>query len=199
MIDATCGHCGATTRVKPYRLKRSKSGKIFCSPKCQTAHRDLFVEARESRRTGRTLECPICGRSFYRPANALRDVNYCSYECVGRAAIARGTLPPAPKGVRRSQATEFQSGTEAHNRLPVGSVTIRFRKRDNEHRAWVKVAEPNRWRERARVVWEDAHGPVPAGVVIHHKNRDPLDDRIENLEALTRAEHVREHAAETHA
>lgn len=42
-------------------------------------------------------------------------------------------------------------------------------------------------------VWEEANGPLPDGYVIHHKNHDKLDNRLVNLEALTRSEHVKVH------
>lgn len=43
------------------------------------------------------------------------------------------------------------------------------------------------------LVWESHHGPVPAGWIIHHKNEDRLDNRIENLEAMSRSDHKRHH------
>lgn len=46
---------------------------------------------------------------------------------------------------------------------------------------------------RARRTWEVFNGPIPDGMVIHHKNGDPSDDRLENLELLTPEEHVRHH------
>ena len=81
--------------------------------------------------------------------------------------------------------------------LPVGTVTIRTRwKRNGDKRAWVKVAEPNVWRPRAVVVWEAAHGPVPNGMVVHHKNRNTLDDSLTNLELESRSAHLVEHRPE---
>lgn len=100
-------------------------------------------------------------------------------------------------GVSHSPATEFRPGSIPHNRLPVGAVTIRtFR---GVRRAWVKVSEPNVWRERAKVVWESRHGPIPRGRVIHHRDRDTLNDDPSNLQALTRKEHALEHAEEVRA
>jgi len=63
----------------------------------------------------------------------------------------------------------------------------------------VKVAEPNVWRLRAVVVWENIHGPLPPGYLVHHDNRDSLDDSPGNLKALTRAEHLKEHKPEFEA
>lgn len=44
-----------------------------------------------------------------------------------------------------------------------------------------------------RRIWFDKHGTIPAGHVIHHKNGDRKDNRISNLECLSRADHSRHH------
>ena len=54
--------------------------------------------------------------------------------------------------------------------------------------------EDGKFRYRARVVWAKKHGPIPRGILIHHKNENPHDDRIANLQAVTRAEHAAIHA-----
>lgn len=97
------------------------------------------------------------------------------------------------KGIHLSPKTEWKKGCESNRKLPLGSVTIRHRKRDKYPRAFVKIGEPREWRERAKVVWESANGPIPSGCVIHHRDRNPLNDDLGNLECMTRAEHAREH------
>ena len=144
------------------------------------------------RKAGKVLCCPVCGAEFYKKRAELRAVNYCSRKC---SATANYALAGVNRGRRRSPGTEFQKGIRPHNWTTVGDV--RIRQRHNRHdapRAWVKVAEPNVWRERARVVYESAYGAVPRGMVIHHINGDSLDDRLENLQALTRAQHAAVHA-----
>jgi hypothetical protein len=41
---------------------------------------------------------------------------------------------------------------------------------------------------RHRVIWEMNYGPIPDSLVIDHINGIPGDDRIENLQVVTRAE-----------
>lgn len=44
------------------------------------------------------------------------------------------------------------------------------------------------------VVWRSAGMTLPKGYVVHHRNGDKTDNRIENLEAISREEHSAEHA-----
>ncbi len=51
-------------------------------------------------------------------------------------------------------------------------------------------------RKLHQVVWEDHNGPIPSGFDVHHKNEIKADNRIENLECITKTEHHRDrHAA----
>jgi len=44
-----------------------------------------------------------------------------------------------------------------------------------------------------RLVWEETKGAIPDSMLVHHKNGDRLDNRVENLELITRAEHCKLH------
>jgi hypothetical protein len=44
-----------------------------------------------------------------------------------------------------------------------------------------------------RLVWLCFHGEIPDGYVIHHENRRRDDNRIENLLAMSPADHADEH------
>jgi hypothetical protein len=85
----------------------------------------------------------------------------------------------------------------AATKYPVGTVQIRTRhKRGGEQRAWIKIAEPNVWVLRAQHVWKACYGPIPPGMGVHHKDRDKLNDCPENLELMSKADHIAEHRHE---
>src|SRR5262245_48196503 len=44
-----------------------------------------------------------------------------------------------------------------------------------------------------RLVWWEAHGPIPDNCVIHHLSGDTLDNRLQNLQMMTRSAHTRLH------
>lgn len=159
--------------------------------------------------------CATCGGAFNVQPCVKNRARFCSRACLGRAraekmrgntfraghrpanAFERGHEPwnRDMKGIHLSPATEFTKGIAPANKAAVGTERVR-EDRDGDRRAWVKVAEPNVWRPRAVVAWEAAHGPVPRGMIVHHENRDTLDDRVENLRLVSRAEHLVEHRPE---
>lgn len=49
-----------------------------------------------------------------------------------------------------------------------------------------------------RIVWEEAHGPIPEGCHIHHRNHVRDDNRLENLELVNGRVHNSVHTRERH-
>lgn len=44
-----------------------------------------------------------------------------------------------------------------------------------------------------RYVWRFHYGEIPPGHDVHHRNHNPTDNRIENLECLSKSEHSSRH------
>lgn len=91
---------------------------------------------------------------------------------------------PANKGKKmsaavyaRASATMFKKGHVPVNHRPVGSE--RIDSKDGYH--LVKVAEPNKWRLKHVLLWEQHNGPVPKGHKIVFANQNKDDIRIDNL------------------
>lgn len=100
---------------------------------------------------------------------------------------------PAGKGKKVSQETYdklrrtmFQKGHTPANHKEVGSERV-----SRDGYVEVKVAEPNTWRHKHRVVWEQANGKIPKGCNIQFRNGDKTDMRLENLYMISRAEQLK--------
>jgi hypothetical protein len=69
---------------------------------------------------------------------------------------------PFNKGMKGLQMggkeTQFKKGHLPQNYMPVGSERI-----NPYGNVDVKIADPNKWRSKAALTWEAAHGPVPPG------------------------------------
>ncbi len=151
--------------------------------------------------------CEQCNRGFSRKRSGMRRMRFCSQTCYHawrkEAGITTGQFEKesvpwnkGKTGIHLSPSTEFKTGRESETKQPIGSTRIRTTRRDNKPRAFVKVAQPNIWRLRCHVVWERHFGPIPKGLLLHHLDRDTLNDSITNLVAMSRAIHLMDHRNE---
>lgn len=78
----------------------------------------------------------------------------------------------------------FRKGTVPYNRVPVGTEVM-----TTDGYLKVKIAEPNVWRHKHVMVWEEHNGRVPEGCCITFKDGDHRNCGIGNLMCVTRVEH----------
>lgn len=89
-----------------------------------------------------------------------------------------------PKEVyEKVKHTMFAKGNVPPNHRPVGSERI-----SKDGYIEVKVAEPNKWRLKQRVVYEEAKGKIPEGCTIIFLDGNKRNFNIDNLRCITRSE-----------
>ncbi len=98
----------------------------------------------------------------------------------GQISHNKGRKGWCPKGC---EATWFQKGHLPANHRPVGSERVNV-----EGYIEIKVAEPNKWRAKHVVVWEEQNGTVPKDSAIVFLDGDKLNTDISNLECVARKE-----------
>lgn len=104
--------------------------------------------------------------------------------------IKPGSIPPnkGKKGycAPGCEKSWFQKGHEPNNHLPVGSEVMR-----TDGYLQVKIAEPNVWKLKHILIWEEANGPVPKGSVLLFLDGNHRNTALENLTLISRAELAR--------
>ena len=83
----------------------------------------------------------------------------------------------------RSRQTTFKKGNVSINHRPVGSERVNV-----DGYVEIKVAEPNKWDLKQRVVYELHNGPIPEGYNIIFLDGNRLNTDISNLMMVSKAE-----------
>ena len=95
------------------------------------------------------------------------------------------------QGLTTANKGSFKKGHVSPNRKPLGSERICSK----DGYILIKVAEkdphtgfPTRYKHKHIYAWEQAHGPVPQGMVVAFKDSDKTHCELENLMVISRAE-----------
>lgn len=90
------------------------------------------------------------------------------------------TAPMIEAGV----ATRFKKGQQPYNHVPVGTELVK-----HDGYLWVKVAEPNKWRQKHLLMWEEMTGAPPGpGMKVCFRDGNRKNVTPENLECITQTE-----------
>ena len=92
----------------------------------------------------------------------------------------------SPEIYEKMSPTMFKKGHINENKRAVGSERVNV-----YGYIEIKVAEPNRWRLKHRLIWEQHNGIIPEGCNVQFKNHNTLDCRIENLYLISKSEQMR--------
>ena len=103
----------------------------------------------------------------------------------GHVPVNRGKKMSA-ETYRKVARTFFRKGNIPVNHRSVGSERV-----NRDGYAEIKVAEPNKWKLKHRLLWEREHGQIPKGFNIQFRNGNRQDVRIENLYLISRSEQMR--------
>lgn len=84
-----------------------------------------------------------------------------------------------------SDKTWFKKGHIPENYRPVGSERV-----NADGYIEVKVADPDKWKMKHRVVWESVNGKIPKGSIIIFRDNDKTNTNIDNLLIIKRGTHA---------
>ncbi len=168
-----------------------------CSPECM---QPTLLAPRNDPRSGAVKRQPlayILGHNRRVPLNqtARRKVmNRFQAVMVCRCGCGQPTLladrTDATQGYVEGQPLPFiyghhYRGEESH--FWTGGRSI-------SDQGYVLINVNGKQRLEHRVMWEAAYGPIPKGHEVHHTNECKADNRLDNFQLLTKAEHARLHA-----
>ena len=90
------------------------------------------------------------------------------------------------KDVGGWEPTQFKKGHKPHNYKPVGTERV-----NGDDYVDIKIADPNKWKGKHILIWEEHNGPVPKGraVIFGDGNRRNFDPN--NLLLVSRAQLIR--------
>jgi len=148
------------------------------------------------------IKCRYCGKEFIYRYNTRM---FCDMKCYkkgykwkkNKGSFKKGQVPwnKGVKGIHLSPKSEFKKGNRPYNTGKIGELRIWIDNTKNKRR-YIKIGEPHDWIEYSRYVFLKKGYAIPEGCVIHHKDRNTLNDDIDNLECLTRRQHLEEHRKE---
>lgn len=88
----------------------------------------------------------------------------------------------SPETIKKIKKTCFKRGQTPFGKLPIGTEIAR-----DDGYIWIKVADPNTWRPKHRVIYEKFHNlKIPKGDLITFLDGDPKNFSIDNLAHISK-------------
>lgn len=90
----------------------------------------------------------------------------------------------------RAAETQFRKGQRPHTWVPIGHERVskegilERKVQDSDH-------PKDNFRSVHSIIWEERHGPIPEGYIVRFKSGDKRNFDDDNLELVSRADHMR--------
>lgn len=167
------------------------------------------------------LVCKVCGNNYtVKPYRATTSI-VCSRSCNGKLnydknlryidhsymignkyrkgiktthGYKEGHIPwnKGIKGIHLSPMTEFKNGQKGVTAVDVGTIMPHIDS-NGTIRNKIKISNPTKWIYYSQYMWELHFGKLKKGYIIHHVDRNTLNDNIGNLVSVTRSKHLKIH------
>lgn len=184
MVEYTCEECGKICNAKSKSLV-----KRFCSHKCANIHRWKDKEKKQEK-----LICKCCGKEFFIKSCDYRlkhsEIKYCSKECsneglktgqiVGCQYCGKQFYSTRKTFCSRECVNHYRSEHSQHRTHYENGYLIEYVK-DYNKKGNVK--------QHRRIMEEHLGRKLTKDEVVHHINGNKSDNRIENLQVMSRGEH----------
>lgn len=184
-VEKFCRYCTLPYTVPSCRVGRNK----FCSSYCAKSYASMM-------RVLRSRFCIPCGSTFFprRGQLVLGRGTACSKSCA-----ARGDRNPfyGRKHSAESMARAVKT-KRARGKILTGPRNPSWKGgRYVAKNGYVVIRVDGIQRHEHRVVMERHLGrPILSSEMVHHINGNKSDNRIENLEVMSRADHAKHHEAD---
>lgn len=128
-------------------------------------------------------QCAICGKEFKIFPCRKNVIKCCSYDCRNKLIVKT-----------RRESYEKSKTNSYHKDVCILPKEMLY----NGYKVYMNGKYPaicinNKNYYLHRYVWEQANGQIPKQMVVHHKDFNRGNWNLENLELLTRAEHMKLH------
>lgn len=163
-------------------VTKSRASKyITCSNECKSKYLN---------HNNPNVSCYICGKKFHLKPSAIKERSCCSLKCssIMKKELYKGKNNPNYGNITR-ESKKVRDGymmvyRPEHPFKRLDDMSVR------EHR--LVIEESGNIPEYAKIVINGKEYLNP-DYDVHHKNMNKLDNRVENLEVLTKSEHMKLH------
>ena len=95
---------------------------------------------------------------------------------------------PANKGQKGVCAKGAEKGWFKKGQAPINHKPVGSERTDLDGYTLIKVAEPNKWQLKHRVIYEKAYGPIPPNMAVIFLDKNKRNFNINNLALVSREE-----------